>query len=394
MSRFGSDPNLDIASRPATTSGSWLRAEECSIEEFVSVVEVETDASSYPFAARVEQGAVVYSGASLRSLPTDRLGSDVAAEIADVLLDGPGLAVFEGAVSHDVVDAASAVFDEIIDDERRAGVATGDHFAEPGANDRVWNALEKLALRAPGTFADYYSNDLIALASRAWLGPAYQITSQVNVVNPGGRAQEPHRDYHLGFMEIDEAERFPAHVHRLSPAMTLQGAIAHCDMAIETGPTMYLPHSHKYEAGYVAWRLAEFKEYFAEHHVQLRLDKGDAVFFNPALFHGAGTNRTTDVRRTANLLQVGSALGRTLERVDRRRMTEVLYPVLADRLAGGGDRAMIDRVVAASAEGYAFPCDLDIAQPIDSLTPPSDADIVRTALDEHWSASRLAQQMN
>ena len=32
------------------------------------------------------------------------------------------------------------------------------------------------------------------------------------------------------------------------------------------------------------------------------------MFFNPALFHGAGTNRTSDVRRMANLLQISSAL--------------------------------------------------------------------------------------
>ena len=27
-------------------------------------------------------------------------------------------------------------------------------------------------------------------------------------------------------------EQFPAHVHRLSPVLTLQGAVAHCDMAL------------------------------------------------------------------------------------------------------------------------------------------------------------------
>ncbi len=376
------------------SSRIWLRAENCSIDEFIETVEVATDARAYPFADRVEHGAVVYSCASLRALTAEQLAVDVAAEIADVLLDGSGIVVFDGAFTHDVIDAASAEFREIIDDEKHRGVASGDHFAKPGANDRVWNALEKLALRAPAAFVDYYANDVIDLAARAWLGPAYQVTSQVNVVNPGGQAQEPHRDYHLGFMENEMAERFPAQVHRLSPVMTLQGAIAHCDMPIETGPTMYLPHSHKYEAGYVAWRLPEFKQYFAEHHVQLPLSKGDAVFFNPAMFHGAGTNRTGDVRRMANLLQIGSALGRTLEHVDRRRMVRALYPTLAERVVGGTDRSAIDRVVAASAEGYAFPCDLDVDQPVDGLTPPSDADVVHLALDEGWSADQLAARLD
>ena len=90
------------------------------------------------------------------------------------------------------------------------------------------------------------------LIAEAWLGPGYQVTSQVNVVNPGGRAQVAHRDYHLGFMSEEQSQAFPAHVHRLSPVLTLQGAVAHCDMPVMTGPTMYLPHSQKYLPGYLA----------------------------------------------------------------------------------------------------------------------------------------------
>jgi ectoine hydroxylase-related dioxygenase (phytanoyl-CoA dioxygenase family) len=370
---------------------SWLRTENCSIDEFIEQVSVQSSIDSYPHADRIEKGAVVYDSIALRaSTSTPQV---ISSEIADVLLNGPGIAVFAGAFEADVVERASVVFHQIIDAEKAAGVASGDHFAKAGANDRVWNALEKMALRDPGTFADYYANDIVALASTAWLGPAYQVTSQVNVVNPGGQAQEPHRDYHLGFMENSMAESFPAHVHRLSPVMTLQGAIAHCDMPLETGPTMYLPHSQKYEAGYLAWRLPEFKAYFAEHHVQLPLQTGDAVFFNPALFHGAGTNRTENVRRMANLLQVGSALGRTLERVDRRAMVNVLYPILQARIAAGIDPAGLKRIVSASAEGYAFPCNLDVDQPIDGLTPPSDADLVYLALDQNWSAEQLAARL-
>ena len=157
-------------------------------------------------------------------------------------------------------------------------------------------------LRDPETFVDYYANEVIALVSTAWLGPGYQVTSQVNVVRPGGIAQDPHRDYHLGFLSNAVAERFPTHVHCLSPALTLQGAVAHSDMPVESGPTMYLPYSHQYVPGYLAWRLPEFREYFVDHHVQLPLAKGDAVFFNPALFHGAGSNVSADIQRMANLL--------------------------------------------------------------------------------------------
>ena len=73
----------------------------------------------------------------------------------------------------------------------------------------MWNALEKLCLADPVAFAAYYGNVVIALVSEAWLGPCYQITSQLNVVNPGGEAQVPHRDYHMGFQTAREIERFP-----------------------------------------------------------------------------------------------------------------------------------------------------------------------------------------
>src|SRR4029078_6496215 len=106
----------------------------------------------------------------------------------------------------------------------------GDHFAKPGANDRVWNALEQLALHDPQHFADYEEINVLDPVSVAWLGPGYQVTSQVNVVNPGGQAQVAHRDYHLGFMSQEQAASYPAHLHQLTPALTLQGAVAHCDM--------------------------------------------------------------------------------------------------------------------------------------------------------------------
>jgi ectoine hydroxylase-related dioxygenase (phytanoyl-CoA dioxygenase family) len=138
---------------------------------------------------------------------------------------------------------------------------------------------------------------------KAWLGPFYQMTAQLNVVNPGGAAQSPHRDYHLGFQTAEAVAQYPTHVHHFSPMLTLQGAIAHVDASIEAGPTLLLPHSQKYEAGYLATSRPEFRAYFDAHAVQLPLKKGDMLFFSPALFHAAGTNRTTDVKRMVNLFR-------------------------------------------------------------------------------------------
>ena len=373
----------------------FLSAHTCRLEDFIEIVSERTDPADYPNASSITDGVVVYDGNVIRGAFTHDGAAEPAllSEIAHALLHGPGIAVFTDAVDAAAIDAASSRFDEIIEAEKRSGQAAGDHFAKPGANDRVWNALEKLALKDPETFSSYYQSHVLAFACEAWLGPAYQVTSQVNVVNPGGEAQQPHRDYHLGFMTDDEAERFPSHVQRLSPLLTLQGAVAHCDMPVETGPTMYLPHSQKYEAGYLAYRRPDFVDYFASHRVQLPLHKGDAIFFNPAVFHAAGHNRTQDVRRMANLLQISSCMGRSLERVDRLEMSCALYPVLADNLASGVPVDAVARVIAASAEGYPFPTSLDRDQPVDGLTPSSQADMMKQALSEGWSAEKVREEL-
>ena len=286
-------------------TAGWFTRDDCSLDEFRALVEQATDLADYPYADSVEQGVLVYGPRLANHTATPEGRRDVQAELARALRDGPGIVVFSGAYADPaVVDRATAVFEALIAEQKASGAVAGDHFAKPGANDRVWGALDKFAVRDPEAFAAYYGNDVLSLIAEAWLGPGYQVTSQVNVVNPGGTAQVAHRDYHLGFMSEEQGRAFPAHVHRLSPALTLQGAVAHCDMPVETGPTMYLPHSQKYAPGYLAFHLPEFTRYFDEHFVQLPLRKGDAAFFNPALFHGAGTNRSADVRRMANLLQV------------------------------------------------------------------------------------------
>ena len=77
--------------------------------------------------------------------------------------------------------------------------------------------------------------------------------------------------------------------------------------AAQPMPTFFVPHSQKYLPGYLAASLPEIADDARERSVQLPLAAGDLVFFNPAVFHGAGTNVTADVSRLVNLLQVGSA---------------------------------------------------------------------------------------
>jgi ectoine hydroxylase-related dioxygenase (phytanoyl-CoA dioxygenase family) len=365
-----------MAAPLTTTLGPWIDERDCNLDHFHAVVSQHTDLADFPFAVDVRDGVLVYSAEAMAR--ADRRA--LQAELIRALADGPGVVVFEGAFNADVVDRASAEFTAIVESQHADGVAAGDHFGKAGANDRIWNAAQKLALQAPAVFADYYATDALALVSQAWLGPRYQVTSQVNVVNPGGAAQVPHRDYHLGFVDVDHLAAYPAHQHRMSAALTLQGAVAHCDMPLQSGPTMLLPHSQRFAGGYVAFYRPEFIDYFAAHHVQVPLRKGDAVFFNPALYHGAGANTSTDVRRMANLLQISSPFGRAMEALDRTAMVRAVYPALMEMRAAGRSDREIENAVNATAEGYPFPTNLDRDQPIGSLAPASQVDTVLTAL--------------
>jgi ectoine hydroxylase-related dioxygenase (phytanoyl-CoA dioxygenase family) len=400
--RIMTAPTMSVSSPPAP---GWFTPADCRLEDFRPLVEQAIRLDDYPHADAVEQNVLIY-GERLRGLAAADGGAgtagkrrEVQAELARALLQGPGIVVFKRAFAADVVDRATEVFTELIEEQRATGTAGGDHFAKPGANDRIWRALDKFALRAPQQFANYYANDVLALICEAWLGPHYQVTSQVNVVNPGGQAQVVHRDYHLGFMDREQALAYPAHAHLLSPTLTLQGAVAHCGMPAESGPTMYLPHSQKYPPGYVAFHQPEFVEYFGAHYVQLPLEKGDAAFFNPALFHGAGTNRSADIKRMANLLQVSSAFGRAMESVDTTAICAAVFPALKARAAGGpggtggtGERA-VRNLIAVAAEGYPFPTNLDRDQPIGGLVPQSQAQLLSQALEQDWDVSRLRAEL-
>ena len=365
----------------------WLTESACDLEDFRTEVERTTSLADYPHAAAVEKNVLIYDSASvLKAAASHEERRAVLAELCEAFATGPGVVVLKRAFEDTaVIDAASGIFDDIINEQHQTNTGGGDHFAKPGANDRIWNSLEKHCLRDPQNFAAYYGNALIALVSEAWLGPSYQMTAQVNRVNPGGAAQSAHRDYHLGFQSSSVIEQFPAHVHRLSPVLTLQGAVAHCDMPLESGPTLFLPYSQTYVPGYLALKRQEFRDYFDRHHVQLPLEKGDLVFFNPALFHAAGTNRSEGIKRVANLLQVSSAFGRAMETVNRERMSAILYPALKAMLANGRlSSADAACAIASCAEGYSFPTNLDLDPPVGGLAPKTQAQLMHEALTGGW----------
>ncbi|ARB25946.1 phytanoyl-CoA dioxygenase family protein [Pseudomonas tolaasii] len=363
---------------------AFVTSEAVRLTDFSRICAQRASVEDYPLSAEVVSNVPIYQARTLRN--SERLV--VMNELHHLFRDGPGVMVVRGAYEDlEVVDRHSQVFEAIFAQEAARGVAA-DHFAKAGSNGRIWNSLQKAALESPASFVEYYANPLLGLIAEAWLGPGFQVTAQVNVVHPGGQAQQPHRDYHLGFQTNDVVERFPLPLHLLSQYLTLQGAVAHSDMPLETGPTQLLPFSQQYALGYLAWRRAEFIDYFQQHAVQLPLNKGDLLFFNPALFHAAGTNRTPDKQRMANLLQISSAFGKPMEALDRDRMMLAVYPELLANTALNAEA--ISAVIACTADGYSFPTNLDTDPPLQGLAPQTGQQLMQQALSERWALSDFA----
>lgn len=374
----------------------WLGARDCDIADFARHVERETRAADHPHAAEIVKNIPVYDGDALRrTFADEETARAIMAEFNRVFSAGPGIIAIRGghpdiAMLDEVTEALSA----IIAAEEAAQPGRGDHFAAAGANSRLWNAHEKLGIRDPALFARYNANEIVRRVAEAWLGPCYQMTTQVNVVRPGGKAQTPHRDYHMGFQTEEILRHYPASQHALSALLTLQGAVAHSDMPLESGPTKLLPYSQSYLPGYIAVNRPDFRAWFEANHVQLPLEKGDMVFFNPATFHAAGENRTTNVQRFANLMQIGSAYGRSIEIVDRSRLSQAVYPHLKALAESGAFSAReVDNIVAATAEGYPFPANLDLDAPVGGMAPASQQDVMRKALAERWPPKRLSDEV-
>ena len=377
-------------------SPGYYHSEECNLADFQKIIDQKLAIDSVPHAKEIKKNIPIYDIEELQNIfQNDALKNDLMAEWAWVFRESSGVIVLRNAYRDtSAIDEATQLYEGIIADEKLKSGGGADHFAAAGANDRIWNSLQKLCESSPDVFLRYFANESIQAACEAWLGPNYQMTAQVNLVHPGGDAQQAHRDYHLGFQTAEVSALYPSYVHELSPALTLQGAIAHCDMPVQSGPTKLLPFSQTYLPGYAAWRRDDFRGVFENRYVQLPLSKGDALFFSPAIFHGAGSNVSSNVHRMANLLQVSSAFGRAMETINRAKMCVLTYPIAAKYFE---DQSLsiseIKAAIAATAEGYSFPTNLDNDPPVGGLAPETQQGLFLRALESKMAKAEFESQL-
>ncbi len=160
---------------------NWYRERDCALDEFIELLEAD-DNRPTRYAAEVTQRIPIYDCRQLEGITRDASQrAQLQAEWARVFHDGAGVLVLRQAfVDTRPVDDATAVFESIIRSEREQGSGGADHFAKAGANDRVWNAQEKLCLRAPAVFTEYFSNPSAhaCVGSVAWTVLSDDVTGQ------------------------------------------------------------------------------------------------------------------------------------------------------------------------------------------------------------------------
>jgi len=364
-----------------------------SLEEFRNLTSQSTSPSQYPLASSIESNVPVYDLPPFSTLTASQC-SALQDEWYSILLSGPGVFVTRNLYRNtDLLQTVNSVYDSIIHSEASAS-KKGDHFAASGTNSRIWNSFSKHCIADPDSFLAYYSNPYLPLISEAWLGPHHRLTAQVNIVRPGSTPQIPHRDYHIGFQSVASCARIPRAAQVASQFLTLQGAVAHSDMPLESGPTRLLPFSHMFEEGYMAYRLPEFQDYFERHYVAVPLDIGDGLFFNPALFHAAGRNDSENIQRSANLLQISSGFGKPMERIDTYPLIERSWDGLVHKYEKEGLSEEVRAFVGNVGEGYPFPTNLDRRVPETAgMAPESEQDLLIQGLERGWAKVEMLKAL-
>ena len=125
----------------------YFTEKDCNIDHFLTLISEKIDPSSLKFAENLEHNIPIYSNHSVvSSLANPLTRRQLMTEWASVISELSGALVVKGAISDlQMLEQVTELFNEIVIKEK-AENSGGDHFGEKGANDRVWNSLQKLCI--------------------------------------------------------------------------------------------------------------------------------------------------------------------------------------------------------------------------------------------------------
>lgn len=84
-----------------------------------------------------------------------------------------------------------------------------------------------------------------------------------------------------------------------------------------------------------------------------------------------------------------------MESINRQIMTEKVYPILLDKIKQDviSPRTVRD-IIAAVADGYSFPTNLDSDPPVGGNVPQTAQQMMHQALQEQWTLQRLRSELS
>ena len=186
------------------------------------------------------------------------------AEWVEALTDGPGVVSIRGAfATPGAIDAANAA---LLGDHRRgaAEATSAAAIISPSPAPMTASGTRSKSSACATRTSSPHTTPTRSSRSCRRPGSARAIRSPRSSTSstPAARPSPCTATIIWVSNRLAEIERFPVHVHRLSPVLTLQGAVAHCDMPLESGPTLYLPYLAKLPARLLRLARPEFKDYF------------------------------------------------------------------------------------------------------------------------------------
>ncbi|MEC7668538.1 MAG: phytanoyl-CoA dioxygenase, partial [Pseudomonadota bacterium] len=84
------------------------------------------------------------------------------------------------------------------------------------------------------------------------------------------------------------------------------------------------------------------------------------------------------------------AFGRAMESVNRTAMSKAVFPALQQ----SDGMLNIANVIAATAEGYPFPTNLDRNPPIGGMAPKTQAEYLTEAVQDGWDFAKLSETLD
>ena len=135
-------------------SPGYYHSEECNLADFQKIIDQKLEIGSVPNAKEIKKNIPIYDIDELQNIfQSETLKFELMAEWAWVLRESSGAIVLRNAYKDvSIIDEATQLYEDIIAEEKLTSGGAADHFAAAGANDRIWNSLQKLCESSPDTF--------------------------------------------------------------------------------------------------------------------------------------------------------------------------------------------------------------------------------------------------